>query len=177
MTPAAHRLVVENVEWARKYAQAIGRRMPTRHRGDDLEGAALLGLVEAASAYRPCAVPFRAFAYRRLKGAIIDFARENHMVKPSMEDRRAFRGAFPVHPIEKHAPVLMSKAPSPEDEVIAADILARVGRAATKRQRQILFARWQGARSSDVANEVGVTQSRICQELHEVKMLAVEILA
>ena len=67
-------------EWVagyRKLALALAaphaRRWP--YLADDLRGAALLGLVEAAATYRGGPVPFAAFARRRILGAIRDVLR------------------------------------------------------------------------------------------------------
>lgn len=65
----------ENREWALGLARRMGRGW--RRYRDDLGSAALLGLVEAARDYRPeRSLEFRAFARRRVVGAMLDLLRK-----------------------------------------------------------------------------------------------------
>jgi RNA polymerase sigma factor for flagellar operon FliA len=77
---ARDQLIVEHVPMARRIARRIGRNADQATR-DDLEATAMMGLVEAANRYDfSRAEPFPAFAYRRVRGAVIDSMRKNDTV-------------------------------------------------------------------------------------------------
>jgi RNA polymerase sigma factor for flagellar operon FliA len=72
LTTDRERLISDNVLMARCIARKMGRHVDPTLRSD-LEATALMGLVEAASRFdfsRP--EPFTAFAYRRIRGAVLD---------------------------------------------------------------------------------------------------------
>ncbi len=75
-----NQLINEHVDMARRLARTMARRVP-EHRRDDLEGAALLGLTEAAQRYNPDrGEPFGAFAVHRVRGAILDELRRGDVL-------------------------------------------------------------------------------------------------
>lgn len=168
MTAAARRLIVDNVAWARRIARAVGRRLPPRHHAGDLESEALFGLLEAAIAYRHCAVPFQGFAFQRVRGAVIDYVRENHMVKPSSEDRRGFTGGIRVLDIDKFKG-LPDAAPSPERMAIEADLVRKLRARVSAHERQLLDDRMVGRPSKETAADLGYTQGRSSQWLNSLR--------
>lgn len=102
-----NQLISEHVEMARRLARTMSLRVP-EHRRDDLEGAALLGLTEAAQRFNPDrGEPFGAFAIHRIRGAILDELRRGDVLS-----RRARSSARRV-------------------DAAAAAIQARYGRAAS----------------------------------------------
>lgn len=71
-----NRLVEEHLAWAHEIAARVARRLPTWFVADDLTAAAEIALVKLSDDYRSYqAVPFKAFAIRRLRGACYDAAR------------------------------------------------------------------------------------------------------
>lgn len=71
-------LIRSNLGLARRIARGFSRRVPVTVRPEDLEGAALLGLTEAAGRFdqrHPDA--FVAFAARRIRGAVLDELRRH----------------------------------------------------------------------------------------------------
>lgn len=71
--PERDRLIAEHVDMARRIAGRVGRRVPDWIREDDLVGAAMIGLTEAADRFdASLGQPFVAFAERRIRGAVLD---------------------------------------------------------------------------------------------------------
>lgn len=71
--PERDRLIAEHVDMARRIAGRVGRRVPDWIREDDLVGAAMIGLTEAADRFdATLGQPFVAFAERRIRGAVLD---------------------------------------------------------------------------------------------------------
>ena len=74
--PGSDRLVETFRSYAHALAAEVHRKFPTVDR-DDLQGAAELGLVEAANHFDPArGVLFKTFAYYRIRGAIYDSLRK-----------------------------------------------------------------------------------------------------
>lgn len=71
------RLVMEHVGLVKTLAQRLAQRLPAQVEMNDLISVGVLGLIDAATRYRPSTgVPFDAFARRRVQGAMLDALRE-----------------------------------------------------------------------------------------------------
>ncbi len=71
-------LVVENMDFVRHILGRLLVELPTGVDEENLLSAGTLGLIEAARGFDPDrGVAFRTFAYRRIRGAIIDELRRN----------------------------------------------------------------------------------------------------
>jgi RNA polymerase sigma factor for flagellar operon FliA len=71
-----NRLVVEHVGLVKALASRLAQRVPSQVEINDLVSAGMIGLIDAASRYRPAlGVPFDAFARRRVHGAMLDSLR------------------------------------------------------------------------------------------------------
>jgi RNA polymerase sigma factor for flagellar operon FliA len=71
------KLILDHLTWAQKIATKRIGKLPRRISYDDIESAALMGLVDAANRYDESkGVPFTAYAFHRINGAIFDFLRE-----------------------------------------------------------------------------------------------------
>jgi len=69
-------LVMAHVDLVKSMASRLGRRLPTQVELSELISVGVLGLIDAASRYRPSlGVPFDAFARRRIHGAMLDALR------------------------------------------------------------------------------------------------------
>jgi RNA polymerase sigma factor FliA len=67
------RLIETHRSYAHAIAADVGKKLPPELERKDIEGAAELGLVEAARSFDPGrGVQFKTFAYYRIKGAIYD---------------------------------------------------------------------------------------------------------
>jgi RNA polymerase sigma factor for flagellar operon FliA len=71
------RLVMEHVPLVKILAQRLAHRLPAQVEVAELISVGLLGLIDAASRYKPSlGVPFDAFARRRVQGAMLDSLRD-----------------------------------------------------------------------------------------------------
>lgn len=71
-------LVVENLEFVRHILGRLAFNLPSSVDTENLEAAGVLGLVEAAQHFDESrGVPFKGFAYNRVRGAILDELRRN----------------------------------------------------------------------------------------------------
>ena len=70
-------LIKSHLAYAHAIAAEIARKLPPELERIDIEGAAELGLVEAANSFDPTrGVQFKTFAYYRIKGAVYDGLRK-----------------------------------------------------------------------------------------------------
>jgi RNA polymerase sigma factor for flagellar operon FliA len=75
------RLIAEHVDMARRIALRLARRLPPWLREEDLVGAAMIGLTEAADRYDPArGEPFVGFAEKRVRGAVVDELRRGDLL-------------------------------------------------------------------------------------------------
>lgn len=76
-------LIEQHLEYVRKLAREIHRKLPERAIYDDIVGYGELGLVEAAQKFDPHAgAAFTTFAYYRIRGAIFDGIRKMSWLPP-----------------------------------------------------------------------------------------------
>lgn len=79
------RLVHQHLGLVRHVLSRIVTELPETVDRENLRGAGLLGLVEAAARFDPeRGVEFRQFAYRRIRGAVVDELRRNCPLPQSM---------------------------------------------------------------------------------------------
>jgi RNA polymerase sigma factor (sigma-70 family) len=85
-------LVAEHLDLVRAIALSIHASLPRSFELDDLIGAGNIGLIKAATRYRPrlhSNTPFRLFAWRVIRGAILDTINKRHYVentRPSIDE-------------------------------------------------------------------------------------------
>ena len=66
-------LIYDHVDVARRVARKLARKLPPSMSPDEVEGAAFLGLTEAASRFDSSrGEPFIAYAVKRIRGAVLD---------------------------------------------------------------------------------------------------------
>jgi RNA polymerase sigma factor for flagellar operon FliA len=112
--PERDRLVLEHVDMARRIAVRIGRKVPPSVTREDLVGAAMLGLAEAADRFDAArGQPFVAFAEKRIRGAVLDELRRGDPMS-----RRARAQARTIG--RTVASLSQQLGRDPEDEEIAA---------------------------------------------------------
>jgi RNA polymerase sigma factor FliA len=81
LEPHRDALIHGHLDMARRMARKVARRVPRSIGADELEGAALLGLTEAASRFDPArGEPFVAYAAKRVRGAILDELRRHDVL-------------------------------------------------------------------------------------------------
>jgi RNA polymerase sigma factor for flagellar operon FliA len=87
-------LIEHHRGYARALAAEILRKLPPHAEREELEGAADLGLVEAANAFDPSrGVQFKTFAYYRIRGAVYDCIRKVTWLSKSDYDKLRFEAA------------------------------------------------------------------------------------
>ena len=103
-------LVTENLEMAKRIAGKMARRLPASL-ADDVQSAALLGLVEAASRFHPGrGESFAAFAAKRVRGAILDELRRGDVLP-----RRARQAARRAREATRRLEHDLGRAPREEE--------------------------------------------------------------
>jgi RNA polymerase sigma factor FliA len=108
-------LVTENIHMAKRIAAMLARRLPPGL-ADDVQSAALLGLVEAARRFHPGrGDSFPAFAAKRVRGAVLDELRRGDMLP-----RRARQAARRVREAVRALEHSLGRVP--RDEEIAAHL-------------------------------------------------------
>jgi RNA polymerase sigma factor for flagellar operon FliA len=93
---AVKQLVMDHLHLVRSIVNRVCGSLQPNVSEEDLIGAGTLGLVEAAHRYDPSAgVKFITFAYTRVKGAVVDFLRQNdHLGKAARAQVTALRKAI-----------------------------------------------------------------------------------
>lgn len=167
-------LVIEHLPLARRIAASMARRMPLPL--DDVESAAMLGLVHAARDFDASrGAPFAAYADRRIRGAIQDEARAADVL--TRDQRRAVRdgkaGALePRHDdyddlAEQIAADRLSG--SVEDWASSRDFHRHLRYLPRRLQRIVRRHLIDEVPLARIGTELGVTESRICQLLGQAK--------
>lgn len=148
---------------------------------DDIESAAVVGLVEAVRSWDPAAgVPFRPFAAARVRGAVLDeFRALDHLSRWHREEVRAGR-AEAERPLSLEVSVAAGvefpavDAVDPAAAVEAAEAAHAVGVAVARlpvRERTVVRGRWNFGRSTaDLADQLGVDPTRVTQ-IHGVALV------
>lgn len=161
-------LVIQHAAWARKLALVTRRRRNLRLSHDDTISAAYLALVEVAGRYRPGVLPFHAFAYRRIVGAVLDQSYQETIDagrSRSPDGKRRFR----PEPIDLGVVVdrLRDQQPSPYDHAVAAEGMRRVLHLlASLPPREACALRLyciEGLTLAEAGRRLGVGETRVCQ--------------
>jgi RNA polymerase sigma factor (sigma-70 family) len=169
LQPEQEALVAEHHEFARKVACKLVWTTSVPIEIDDAIGCALVGLVDAARRFdsgRIDEAAFMSFAYPRIRGEIIDHLRRNSLVTRSdlAEGERASfvsldtlvedvgEGPSVTAPKELRAP-----EGSPDEYI---DLRSALG-ALTERERYVITAFAAGVTGSEVAFELGLSETRV----------------
>jgi RNA polymerase sigma factor for flagellar operon FliA len=94
-------LILDNVDYVARILSTMAFIVANDEARENLQSAGILGLVEAANSYDPGqGVPFRTFAYPRIRGAIVDELRKQSPVSQQVLQqigivRRAFESLEP----------------------------------------------------------------------------------
>ena len=82
-------LVLQHVSLVKALAQRLAQRLPAQVEMTDLVSVGVLGLIDAATRYKPSTgVPFDAFARRRVQGAMLDALRDLDWAPRSLRKMR-----------------------------------------------------------------------------------------
>lgn len=172
MTPRAE----DYLPFVAKIAHAALQRLPFQVRRqvqlDDLRSAGYIGLLEAIKSFdAERGVPFEAFAYRRVFGAIVDDLRS--FLPLSRDHWNEVKAGSAVVIERSLTDFLIERLPQPaadmsfEDEAEQAWRLRTVhdaiDRLADPRDRRIMRSFEREERVADIARELGVNESRVSQ--------------
>ncbi len=169
LQPEQEALVAEHHEFARKVACKLVWTTSVPIEIDDAIGCALVGLVDAARRFDSARIDeaaFMSFAYPRIRGEIIDHLRRNSLVRRSdlAEGERAHfvsldtlvesaaESSTVAAPKELHAP-----EGSPDEYI---DLRSALG-ALNERERYVITAFAAGVTGSEVAGELGLSETRV----------------
>lgn len=153
-------LAVAHLDLARSIARRFARRCP--HLADDFEGAAMLGLWDAARKFRGHrGVKFKTYATWRVTGAVRDFARRHSGL------RRA-SGYPPPTPAQWSAlPEEVRRASEPEYTRVPygsdADAVWELTQGLSRREREVVAAYFGGSSQARIADRLGVHPARVSQ--------------
>ena len=88
MCKLSNELVCSHLKLVKTVANSVKRGLPSQVSLEDLIGAGMLGLLDAARKFDPQKrVPFRLYATRRIRGAILDSLRDLDTLSRSMRRR------------------------------------------------------------------------------------------
>ncbi len=158
-------------------ARRIHKFTPTSFELDDLIGEGQLGLIRAATRYRPHAhggCPFSAFARPRIRGAILDSIRRRHFIEHthlSIEINTPENDGAPL------AATCPDARPLPDqvlDEDIRLQCLGNALAALPGAQRRIL-ERWYGDGAAGGYKRAGWRRRRKVIALHEAAIANLKI--
>ena len=154
-------LITEHLPLVRHILGRIGPRLPNAVDQENLEGAGILGLVEAAQHFDPVrGVTFKTFAYRRIRGAIFDELRRN--------------SPFPQTMLRQIARVreVCESLPAP---VTIETLIATTGMSQGEVEQTLEAMRLGIAQSWDESNTAGSSLQRTCGELPDQQVEQAEL--
>lgn len=158
-------ITAELVKWAKSVVWKRARRY--RHLRDDLESEALIGLWQAALSYRPSEVPFRAWAHRRIQGAVSDWLRNQSLAIGLRTPSKRMGKEIGV-PGWVWDDIISHEESTPEDLIDVARSRAELSRRLAhyphRRTASMLSMRIYGERTlKEIGKAHGVTEARACQ--------------
>lgn len=148
-----HRLVIDHVSLVKKIAAHLAARQFVHFDVEDLVGAGMIGLMRAASNYRPAhGVPFRAFAQYRIRGEMLDFiARDLRQVHAGVVD-------------DDEPEAVGRRDPCPRAPKDAGRMVAIALRELSPRMRGVIVMRFVDDKSHKaIGRRLGVGDSRVWQ--------------
>jgi RNA polymerase sigma factor (sigma-70 family) len=173
------RLVEKNMPFARKLAANLSRNLPIE--AEDAVQVAYIGLIEAAQRFdpekhdptrSPLDQYFKSFAYQRISGSVYDEARRQTFVR-----RRGLEKGLRVFIDSLDA----TRTSDGGDELPAIDLAALAGdpdlkidfdlamKNLTPKEQKVIMALSYGLRGWEIAQDLGVTESRVSQIATEAR--------
>jgi len=166
--------VVRHLPLVRSIANRTCGRVPQVEL-DDLVSAGTIGLIEAVDRYdEKLGVPFGSFAYRRIKGAIID------EIRSLLGRNTAPKGAPASEPLSLEAPIVETQdltlmdvtadrlAPQPELGAELTELLDAI-QSLPRREREMLGLSASGHSVTEIADLCGCSPSRASQLLVQAR--------
>lgn len=178
MADDEHPLFTEHKKWAIRVGSYVAYCLRRGFVGPwplsygEIINAALIGLMYAARDFKPGSVPFKAFASKRIKGAVIDEFRSRHRglkTRRSMDKPHAQGGGFGPgcrddsgnrRSSEPEAPYDTSTDRREADEVTE-KLIDLVSGSKRKLVMRLYYIR--SMTLLEIGGMIGLTESRICQ--------------
>lgn len=158
-------LATEHLPLAKRIAARMARRMPMDP--GDIESAAMLGLVQAAQAFKPeVGGNFPAFAETRIKGAIQDEARAtDHLSRDHRKKLKASGEAGPTHvDFESIGERVSARAPGAEEVLANVEEVRKAMRHLPRKMQTVVRMHFlDGLTLRQVGEHLGFTEARACQ--------------
>ena len=155
-------LVLGSMRYARIIAIINARKYTIEE--EDAISVATIGLIQAAKRFDPTKNDhFRKYAYVRIHGAIIDEVRKNLLV--SRKDRSKGKKIRMVSFDETHVDTgqpLIELSDFETTPEIGIDLKIAMGKLSIREQK-IMWAMAYGSTSKEIGEQLGVSESRICQ--------------
>lgn len=177
---ARDQLVESHLDYARKLASRLARRLPRHVDQEELESDACLGLLEAACAFDPArGVKFRTYATRRIVGKMLDGLRQRGQIRRRGDRPRQ----IPLHqPVFDRfdgpltiADCIAANQPAVGLAIELRDEAEHAMRGWPSRLRQTLRdAHLHGLNQEQIARKQGVSPSCICLRMTAIRGLAAQ---
>ncbi len=164
---SAHQLASQHSGFAAAIAARAARRMPIHVDRADIQGAAQLGLIQAAERFRDRpGVAFTTFAHSRIQGAVLDLFRQETASRPPASHVCQRRGSS-----TEPALLLEEIVPSPDQSPEALCLLRETQQAIERamsilppRLAEVLRMRYFEECSIEaVGQRLGISKSRACR--------------
>lgn len=186
LTDEQTRLVTDNYEFARKVSLKLANRLPlgNQHAGisldiDDCVQLGLMGLVQAARRFNihehdpeisSLNTNFRSYAYPRIRGSILDECRRQTFVRRrGLEKGIRFQMlSFDQTHESEDGDTLHWEFGFEEDPGLRLDF-SNALKVLTDREQTVVLKMMAGVTGRELAQEVGVTESRISQIASEAR--------
>lgn len=161
---ARNALVENHLHLVPAIASRIHEGLPPSFDIDDLISEGNLGLIQAATRYRPSAhnrTPFSAYARKRIRGAIMDSVRRRHY-------REATHRALPAEYANSRRHALASTADAAVDDATTLERLARAMTWIPRAQRRILLGYYSSTMTPQRAG--AYKRRKNVQQIHPVAL-------
>ena len=163
-------LVEQYVPYANKLACQKKKTLPNFIDLDEIKSAAYMGLVEAATRYKPeMGVKFTTFSYTRIFGAIHDYLREQGWMKKDGEYQTMQNLDYQIADSDgKKCTIMDSIAAKCEDttEECFEVVTLKLDDQAKKILRTYFIEEYS---MKEVGDQIGVSESRVCQLIKQYK--------
>lgn len=166
LTDEQERLVIDHVGWAKNVAGQAARSLPIDF--DEAVGVGNEGLVQAALRYDPAQGEFKTYAYRRIRGAIIDHCRKDAFVGRKGLERGEKVTMVSVNETNDFGEAIVQIAAIDSDPDLRIDFENALKKL-TDREQKVVLSIATGIRGTELAVELGVTESRVSQIATEAK--------
>jgi RNA polymerase sigma factor (sigma-70 family) len=162
LTPEQERLVLDTMGYARRIAIVHASKYTIER--EDAISVATVGLIQAAKRFDPTKNNnFEKYAYRRISGAIMDEVRKNLMVsrRDRAKGKKIKMRSFDETHVDTGQPLieLSDYEGTPE---LGIDLKMAMSTLSVREQK-VMWAIAHGSTSKEIGEQLGVSESRVCQ--------------